>query len=60
MKDQKKRIHWGIMGLGKIAHKFVSDLKLVDNIVLEAVASRSEEKARDFAEKYHAVSWYGS
>ena len=60
MKDQKKRIHWGIIGLGKIAHKFVSDLKLVDNIVLEAVASRSEEKARDFAEKYNAVSWYGS
>jgi predicted dehydrogenase len=60
MKDQKKQIHWGIIGLGKIAHKFVQDLLLVDNIVLEAVASRSKEKAKDFAETYDARSWFGS
>lgn len=52
-----KRMHkikWGILGLGSIAHHFVKDLLLADDADLVAVASRSAEKALDFAEQYQA------
>ena len=55
-KDRK--IRWGIIGLGKIAHKFASDLLTVEDAELYAVASRSQEKANDFAEKYGALKAY--
>lgn len=47
-----KTIHWGIIGLGKIAHKFAQDLSSVPGASLHAVASRSGEKAAAFAEKF--------
>ena len=43
---------WGIIGCGKIAHKFAQSLPATNGGQLWAVASRSEEKARDFASKY--------
>lgn len=55
-----KKIKWGIIGLGKIAQKFVNDLKLIDNIELEAVASRDLTKAEAFAKTYDAKKFYGS
>ena len=55
-----KKIKWGIIGLGKIAQKFVNDLILLDNVELEAVASRDLAKAKAFAEKYQAKKFYGS
>ena len=54
------KIKWGIIGCGKIAHKFVSDLALIDDAVLTAVASRSYEKADEFAQKHKAKKAYGS
>lgn len=51
---------WGIIGLGKIAHTFVEDLKKVEGANLFAVASRTQEKADDFAKKHEAVHAYGS
>lgn len=33
--------HWGIIGLGSIAHHFVKDLALVPEAKLYGVASRS-------------------
>ena len=45
-------IKWGILGLGKIAHNFASDLILVQGCELKAVASSSEDRAKAFANKY--------
>ena len=55
-----KKIKWGIIGLGKIAHKFAQDLLLVPESELEVVASRSLTKAKAFATKYNANNCYGS
>lgn len=52
--------HWGIIGLGNIAHHFVKDLALVPSALLYAVASRSEEKAKEFAQDYSAVQYYSN
>ncbi len=57
---KNRKIQWGIIGLGKIAHKFSTDLLTVDDAELYAVASRSQEKATFFADKYNAVKAYGS
>ena len=46
------KIRWGIVGPGKIARKFVSDLLLVEDAEVTAVASRSMERAKEFAEEY--------
>lgn len=52
--------HWGVIGPGKIAHKFAEGLQVVDDAVLYAVGSRSQERAVGFAEKYGASQSYGS
>ena len=51
-------IKWGVLGLGKIAHKFVLDLLQVDNCELEAVASSSKKRAKFFAKKYGVKKFY--
>jgi predicted dehydrogenase len=55
-----KSIRWGIIGLGKIAHKFATDLVNVPNTSLYAVASRSQESANAFAHEFNATRAYGS
>ena len=45
-----KKIRWGILGCGKIANKFASDLKLVHDAELSAIASRNPEKAETFSQ----------
>ncbi len=44
-----EKIRWGILGCGKIANKFASDLRLVDDAALVAVASRDHQKAIEFS-----------
>ena len=56
----KKIINWGVIGPGKIAHKFVQDLLTLPNARLHAVASRSLERAQEFANQYDAPHAYGS
>ncbi len=51
---------WGIMGLGKIAQKFAESLAYVPNAKIVAVASRSKEKAAEFAQKFGAAHHYES
>uniref|UniRef100_UPI00404AC29B Gfo/Idh/MocA family protein n=1 Tax=Gelidibacter sp. TaxID=2018083 RepID=UPI00404AC29B len=58
--SKPKVIKWGIIGLGKIAHKFAQDLQTVDGCELYAVASRSSENASEFAKTYKAVVFYDS
>lgn len=53
-------INWGILGCGKIAHKFAQDLRFVANAKLHAVASRNIEKSTLFGKEYNAVTCYGS
>lgn len=55
-----QKIRWGILGLGKIAHKFASDLQLSETAILQGVASRSIEKASGFATTYHAKKAFSS
>ncbi len=55
-----KKVNWGIIGLGKIAHKFANDLLLIEDAELHAVASRNINKAKDFGQKYSVREYYGS
>ena len=56
----KKIFNWGVVGPGKIAHKFVEDLLTLPNARLHGVASRSLDRAQEFANKYDAPYAYGS
>lgn len=47
-----KKIRWGIVGSGGIANKFANAIKKLDCAELVAVASRSEESGKAFAERY--------
>ncbi|QDO95136.1 Gfo/Idh/MocA family oxidoreductase [Formosa sediminum] len=58
--QQNKTIRWGIIGLGNIAHKFAKDLLTIKDAKLQAVASRSADKANAFANTYNAVNAYSS
>ena len=57
---KRKRIQWGIIGLGSIANKFATDLASVEDSQLVAVASRSQQKAAKFAFKYNSKKAYDS
>ncbi|MFN7116340.1 MAG: Gfo/Idh/MocA family protein [Saprospiraceae bacterium] len=52
-------INWGIIGLGRIAHTFAKDLAILDNARLHAVASRSLDNARAFADEYRVQHYFG-
>ncbi len=54
------KIRWGIIGPGKIAKCFASDLQLVDGGTLNAVASRSLSRAEEFAKEFNAPHFFGS
>jgi predicted dehydrogenase len=53
-------IRWGILGCGRIARKFASDLARVQDASLLAVASRSLEQAHSFAREFPAKYVHGS
>lgn len=55
-----KTIKWGIIGLGNIAHKFAADIQPVEGCILQAVASRSLDKAKAFGIQYNANKYYDS
>ncbi|MEW7292436.1 Gfo/Idh/MocA family protein [Aquimarina sp. 2304DJ70-9] len=55
-----KKIKWGIIGLGNIAHQFAKDLALVSDAELTAVGSRTMDKAKSFANQYNVKNIYGS
>ncbi|HRR76496.1 MAG TPA: Gfo/Idh/MocA family oxidoreductase [Ruminococcus sp.] len=54
------KIKWGIVGTGRIAHKFAEALNGCEEAELCAVASRSKEKADAFAEESGSREAYGS
>ena len=53
-------IRWGVVGPGRIAEKVVEDVAVVDGSRVVAVASRSERRARDFADRHGIDRAYGS
>ncbi len=55
-----KKIKWGVLGTGRIADTFAAALAFCDEAELTAVASRSVEKAKKFAEKHGALKAFGS
>ncbi|WP_375241077.1 Gfo/Idh/MocA family protein, partial [Polaribacter sp.] len=57
---KNKIIKWGIIGPGKIANKFATDLAKVEDAALVAVASRSQEKANEFSKKFNVKKAYNS
>ncbi len=55
-----KTFNWGIIGPGRIAHKFAQDIIRTEHARLHAVASRTGERARSFAAQYGAPHYFGS
>jgi predicted dehydrogenase len=55
-----KTIRWGILGAGRIARKFASDLKLVENAELIAVGSRTKQSAEDFGKEFQVAHLHDS
>ncbi|HEY9484799.1 MAG TPA: Gfo/Idh/MocA family oxidoreductase, partial [Micromonosporaceae bacterium] len=53
-------IRWGIVATGRVAAKFVSDLGIVDDAEILAVASRSDDSAGRFATEHHIPRPYGT
>lgn len=56
----QQTINWGILGCGKIAQKFASDLSLTRDTRLLAAASRDAGNAASFAATYGAAHSYDS
>jgi predicted dehydrogenase len=52
--------NWAILGCGHIAQKFAADLKHLNNARLYAAASRSIEKATEFAARFGFEKAYGN
>lgn len=57
---ESQKVRWGIIGLGNIANQFATDLVLLEDAELVAVASRNIDKATEFAQKHKCQKAYGS
>ena len=55
-----EEIRWGVVGPGRIADKVVEDFAHVDGARVVAVASRSADRARDFAGRHGIERAHGS
>ena len=49
---------WAIIGTGYIANQFASGMRAVEDAILEAVVSRSENSGKKFAQKYGCEKVY--
>ena len=55
-----RKIRWGILSTGRIAHQFAQDFPYVPNGELVAVGSRATASAAAFAEQYQIPHAHGS
>ncbi|QDT10243.1 Gfo/Idh/MocA family protein [Planctomycetes bacterium K23_9] len=54
-------VRFGIIGTGRITRRLVADLQSTDNVSVSAIASRTDERARWYADQYgiaNAVTGY--
>ncbi len=55
-----KKIRWGILGSGNIAATFATALNFMEDSSLDAVASRNDIRAKEFAERFNINKAYAS
>lgn len=53
-------IQFGIIGAGEIARKFLNAVRQTNDATVTAIASKSSERARKWAEKEQVAAYYGS
>ena len=53
-------IHFGIIGAGDIARKFADAVRQLDNAEVIAVASKSLDRAQEWAARENIPSYYGN
>ena len=53
-----RKLNWGIVGAGRIAHDFCNDLMQLQETQLYGVAARNSEDAQSFAKKYAITHSY--
>lgn len=54
-------IRWGVIGTGRIVDSVVGDLHLIpQEVTLQAIASRTPERAKEAADKYGFATGHGS
>jgi predicted dehydrogenase len=51
-------VRWGIWGTGAVASHVAGDFRLADGALLQAVASRTVERAKEFASRHGVARWY--
>ncbi len=54
----KEKVRWGILGCGEIAYAFAKTLMTIPDASLVAVASKTPNKARNFAEQFKLTKWF--
>eukprot|EP00980_Cylindrotheca_fusiformis_P014488 scaffold3875_cov123-Cylindrotheca_fusiformis.AAC.8 len=52
-------LKWGMIGCGRVSHDFTQALKLLPSQSVVACSARTEESAKEFAEKHNIQSYYG-
>jgi len=55
-----KQVKWGIVGTGNISTQFAQGLQLVEHAEIAAVASRSIDTVKSFAQTFGVPRYYGS
>jgi predicted dehydrogenase len=58
MSIKNRPVRWGIIGPGRIAHRFAQDLSTIPDADLHAVASRDKTRAEAFASQYGGTTSY--
>ncbi|HSJ66758.1 MAG TPA: Gfo/Idh/MocA family oxidoreductase [Anditalea sp.] len=53
-------LHWGIIGSGTIAYELAYAIQSVDNNIIEAITSRTNTKAKSFAEAVNVKKVYAT
>ena len=60
MNNCDSNIRWGILSTARINERLIGHFREADRSQLVAVASRSEEKASNYARQWGIPHWYGS
>ena len=53
-------VRWGILGTADINRKLLKGARLTDSVEVVAICSRTDERARDAAQRFGIPRWHGS